>query len=391
MNMRKILYLFVALLLVACKGEVKQTEGERESHEENIVELTDRQMQTIGIRVGKIEQRQLSGTIRATGTLKLSPQDRAEVTSLVAGITKRILVKEGQTVRQGQTLALVENTEIVALQKDYLVASRQLSLAQQAWQRQQNLREQGAGVEKNLQQAKAELDMANVTEQGLRLQLQQLGISPHRVAQGEFSNTAPVRSPISGIVGEILISTGSYLDSETVLMKVYNNRALHADLNVFETDIANIHIGQKVTMQLSGQTATLLTGTVAFITAALDNESKSASVHINLDDTSAPGLLPNMFVSAAIHTGEQTCDAVPDEAIVMSANRRYVFVSLGDGRFRKQEVVTGISQQGYTQITFVDSAGASPTGDAAPATEIAVTKAFYLESVLADHGEESEK
>ena len=394
MNMRRILYLFVALLLVACKGEVKQTFPNDQTTNSpnnqtinspndqttNVVELTDRQMQTIGIRVGKIEQRQLSGTIRATGTLKLSPQDRAEVTSLVAGITKRILVKEGQTVRQGQTLALVENTEIVALQKDYLVASRQLSLAQQAWQRQQNLQEQGAGVEKNLQQAKAELDMAGATERGLRLQLQQLGISPQQVAQGQFSNTAPVRSPISGIVGEILISTGSYLDSETVVMKVYNNRALHADLNVFETDIASIHIGQKVTMQLSDQASTLLTGTVAFITATLDNESKSASVHINLDDTSAPSLLPNMFVSAAIHTGEQTCDAVPDEAIVMSANRHYVFVSLGEGRFRKQEVVTGLSQQGYTQITFTDSVS--------PSSEIVIAKAFYLESMLADHGEE---
>ncbi len=264
--------------------------------------------------------------------MRLSPQDRADVTSLVAGITKRILVKEGQTVRQGQTLALVENTEIVALQKDYLVASRQLSLARQALQRQQDIHEQGAGVGKNLQQAKAEFDMASVTEQGLRLQLEQLGISSRQVAQGHFSNAAPVRSPISGVVGEILVSMGSYLDSETVLMKVYDNKALHADLHVFESDIASIHIGQKVTMQLSDQSSTLLTGTVSFVTAALDNESKSASVHVKLDSAEGAKLLPNMFVSAVIHCDEQTCDAVPDEAIVM--------------------------------------------------------KAFYLESMLADHGEE---
>ena len=388
--MKKILYSIIALslLTVSCKNEVKQTEEEQSALDDSIVELTDRQMQTIGIRVGKIEQRQLSGTINATGTLKLSPQDRAEVTSLVAGITKRILVKEGQKVRQGETVALVENTEIVALQKDYLVASRQLSLAQQALQRQLDIHAQGAGVGKNLQQAKAEFDMASVTEKGLRLQLEQLGISPQQVAQGDFSNAAPVRSPISGVVGEILVSTGSYLDSETVLMKVYDNKALHADLHVFESDIASIHIGQKVTMQLSDQVSTLLTGTVAFITATLDNESKSASVHINLDGTAAATLLPNMFVSAAIHTGEQTCDAVPDEAIVMSANRHYVFVSLGDGHFRKQEVATGLSGQGYTQIAFINGAGASSAGDATPATEIAVTKAFYLESMLADHGEE---
>ena len=382
MKMKKILYSIIALslLTVSCRNEVKQTEEEHESHEENVVELTDQQLNTIGIKLGRVEQRQLSGTINATGTLRLSPQDRAEVTSLVAGITKRILVKEGQNVRQGESVALVENTEIVALQKDYLVASRQLSLAQQALQRQQDIHAQGAGVDKNLQQAKAELDIASVTEKGLRLQLQQLGISSSQVAQGHFSNAAPVRSPITGVVGEILVSTGSYLDSETVLMKVYDNKALHADLHVFESDIAGVHIGQKVSLQLPDHSSTLLTGVVSFVTAALDNESKSASVHVKLDRTEGAKLLPNMFVSAVIHCNEQTCDAVPDEAIVMRANRKFVFVSLGSNRFRKQEVVTGFSQQGYTQITFTDNVP--------PSAEIVTAKAFYLESMLADHGEE---
>ena len=381
-KMKKLLYSIIALslLTVSCKNEVKQTEEENESHEENVVELTDQQLKTIGIQLGHIEQRQLSGTINATGTLKLSPQNRAEVTSLVAGVTKRILVKEGQNVRQGETVALVENTEIVALQKDYLVASRQLMLAQQAFQRQQDIHEQGAGVGKNLQQAKAELDMASVTEKGLRLQLEQLGINSRQVAQGHFSNAAPVRSPITGVVGEILVSTGSYLGNETVLMKVYDNKALHADLNVFESDIASIHIGQKVSLQLPDHSPTLLTGTVSFVTAALDNESKSASVHVRLDRTLGKRLLPNMFVSAVIHNDGHTCDAVPDEAIVMSANRKFVFVCLGSNRFRKQEVVTGFSQLGYTQITFTDSVS--------PLSEIVTAKAFYLESMLADHGEE---
>ena len=380
-NMKKIAYLIVGLsMLVSCKSEVKQAEEGETAQEENIVELTEQQMNVIGIEVGKIEQHQLSGTINATGTLKLSPQDRAEVTSLVAGVAKQILVKEGQTVRQGQTLALVENTEIVALQKDYLIASRQLSFSQQAWQRQQDIHAQGAGVEKNLQQAKADLDMASVTEKGLRLQLEQLGISWQQVAEGHFSNAAPVRSPISGVVGEILISTGSYLNSETVLMKVYDNKALHADINVFETDIANILIGQTVSMQLSDRAGSRLTGKVSFITGSIDNDSKSASVHIDLDRAEGITLLPNMFVSAAIHCDEQTCDAVPDEAIVMSANRKYVFVSLGDGRFRKQEVITGLNQQGYTQITFPD--------DTPSSVDIVTAKAFYLESMLADHGEE---
>ena len=97
-----------------------------------------------------------------------------------------------------------------------------------------------------------------------------------------------------------------------------------------------------------------------------------------------------MFVSAVIHCDEQTCNAVPDEAIVMSANRKFVFVSLGSNRFRKQEVVTGFSQQGYTQITFLDEPNvrAGYNDSVSPSSEIVIAKAFYLESMLANHGEE---
>ena len=376
MRTRKfIFYISNLLLLSACsKGQVQQREEDNEFHEENVVELSDQQASTIGIEVGEMERRQLSGIIKATGTLNLSPQDKADVTSLVTGITRNILVKEGQCVRQGQTLALVENTEIVALQKEYYVCCRQLDLLHRALQRQESLHAEGAGTEKEFEKAKAELDMMSATERGLRLQLDQLGISNSEVAKANFSRTVPVPSPITGVVGEILVSTGSYLGSETVLMKVYDNRALHADLNVFETDIARIHVGQEVTMQLSDQAATLLTGKVAFITATLDKESKSASVHINLDGAEGVTLLPGMFVSAAIHQDEQTCDAVPDEAVVMKAGRKYVFVSLGAGRFLRREVVTGLTGQGYTQITFAD--GTKPDGG------IVTRKAFYLESTL---------
>ena len=212
------------MALAGCGGSQQNEENSDEAEEkalaDGIVELTD-----------EVEHRQMLGTVNVSGTLKLSPQNRAEVTSLVSGQTKKILVKEGDVVRSGQTLALVENTEIVALQKEYLVVSRQLALARQAYQRQQAIHAQGAGVEKNLQQAKAELEIAQANEQGIRLQLQQMGISAKLVAAGRFVQAAPVKSPIAGVVGEVLISTGSFLDNQTVLMNIYDNSAIQCVRN----------------------------------------------------------------------------------------------------------------------------------------------------------------
>ena len=347
---------------------------------QDIVVLTDAQIATVGIQTAPVSRRNLSEAIQASGTLRLSPQARADVTSLVSGAVRRILVKEGQRVSAGQTLALVENTGIVSLQKDYLIAVRQAELSATALEREKGLRAQGAGVEKNLQQAEAEFRMAESTAQGIRQQLRQLGLSADAAAAGQFSETAPVRSPISGVIGEIFISTGSWLGDGTVLMKVYDNRALHADLNVFEANIARIFPGQKVVMQLSDQSRTPLNGVVSFITAAMDTESKSATVHVDLEPAGNVTLLPNMFVSASILCGEELCDAVPDEAVIQKAGRSHVFVHEGDNHFRKVEVVTGTRQQGYTGIRFVDPAHA--------AKDVVTAKAQYLESMLADHGEE---
>ena len=386
MTQRSILaaWLMMSLLMMsACGGS--HTADEQETEDETmladgVVELTDEQIKTVGITIGKVERRQMSGTVKVSGTLKLSPQNRAEVTSLVSGQTQRILVKEGDMVRAGQPVAMVENTEMVALQKAYLVVWRQLALARQAYQRQETIHSQGAGVEKNLQQAKAELDIAQANEQGIRVQLQQMGISASQVAVGRFVHAAPVKSPISGVVGEVLISTGSYLDNQTVLMNVYDNSAIHADLNVFESDISNIRIGQEVDLQLFDKQRTPLSGNVSFITASLDKASKSASVHVDIHKQHDIKLLPNMIVSASIHCEQAECQAVPDEAIVMSGNRHYVFVPLGENKFQQTEVTLGLSQQGYTQITFVDSAKGHPS--------VVTRKAVYLFSMIADHGEE---
>ncbi len=380
---RILLAALVLLLPLSCNrsgGEPADGESSAPAAEDTVF-LTPVQQATVGITVGPVERRVLSETIPTSGSLKLSPQARADVTSLVNGKVRTILIKEGESVKAGATLALVENTEIVSLQKDYLIATRQAELSADALEREQGLREKGAGVEKNLRQAEARYRMDESTVRGIRQQLVQLGLSPENAAEGRFSGTVPVRAPISGVVGEVFVSTGSWLGDGTVLMKIYDNKALHADLNVFEADIARIVPGQRVTLRLSDKTRTGLEGEVSFITAAMDPASKSATVHVELKGGgSGVTLLPNMFVSAVIECGANACDAVPDDAIVMKAGRSYVFVCDGEDSFRKVEVVPLAQQMGYTGIAFLDPS--------AEGKDVVTSKAFYLESVLADHGEE---
>ena len=382
------LFLLVSavLALQGCSGSAASESSAEEESEASeatseIASITDVQIQAVGITFGHVEQRQLSNVVRVNGQLKLNPQDHAEVASLMGGIVQRIVVTEGQRVAAGQIVAYLENTQLVELQKDALIASKEAALALTERQRQENLRSQGAGVEKTLQQAQVEYEVAHARLQGLRQQLAQLGLSAQSVEQGDIRTSAPIKSPIAGTVSRVLVSTGSYVDMQTPLMEVANTRAVYCDLNVYDKDIEQVQIGQTVDIRHSNLHASDLQGTIAQVNTTLDPDTKAFSVHVRLNHDDDHTLVPGMYVNAVIHTGRQRCDAVPSDAVVTSEGHSYIFVRQQGNDFLRTEVITGAEELGYTQIAAV--------GDTLPASaDIVVSGAYYLSSMLGDHGEE---
>ena len=182
--------------------------------------------------------------------MALDPQKKAEVTSLLGGIIKQVMVIEGRAVSAGQAVAYLENTEIVELQKNYLTTKKEALIADQEYRRQKDLSTQGAGVEKTLQQATANYEITKAQLTGLEKQLRQLSISPEQVSSGNMVTQIPIKTPISGTVSKINISTGSYVDMQTPLMSITDNAGIHCDVKVFEKDINMVRIGQEVDITL---------------------------------------------------------------------------------------------------------------------------------------------
>lgn len=356
-------------------------------HDEDAVEVTDAQMKAVDIKIGNLEKRQLSNTIRANGELALNPQDKAEVTPLMGGIIKQVLVVAGRTVKAGQPVAYLENTEIVELQKNYLTAKKEALVAEQEYDRQKSLSEQGAGVQKTLQQATATYEIAKAQLTGLTKQLRQLSISPQQVSAGNMVTQIPINAPISGVVDRVNISTGSYVDTQTPLMSISNNDAVHCDMKIFEKDLHLVKKGQEVDIVLTNQPGVHLKGEVAEISKAFDNETKSIAVHVAIKDSKGVQLIPGMYATGLINIGTAKSLAVPNDAIINNDGKKYIFVldgEHGSGEdksflFRKEEVIAGISDLGYTQIT--------PIGKLPEDALIVTHNAFYIASKASDHGD----
>ncbi|MDR0733631.1 MAG: efflux RND transporter periplasmic adaptor subunit [Dysgonamonadaceae bacterium] len=378
-----------SVLMMSC-GQNSKTQNSEEAHEheehaEEVV-LTEAQMKAVDIRLSKVEMRDLNSVIRVNGQLAIDPQKRAEITSLTSGIIKQVLVTEGKIVSAGQAVAYLENTEIVELQKNYLVLKKETLIAEQEYNRQKELSAQGAGVEKTLQQAAANYEITKAQLAGLEKQLLQLSISPQQVSTGNMATKIPLRSPITGYVNKINVSTGSFVDVQTSLMNITDKSGIHCDVKIFEKDIHHVKIGQEVDIVLTNQPSKMLKGKVYEINKSFEDDTKAILVHVSLQTTDTQ-LLPGMYVTGLINTGRQKTAAVPNEAIVSKDGKKYIFVLKNEEEaeyeksfhFTAVEVIAGASELGYTQIT--------PVGGLEENAVIVSSNAFYVGSMSVEHGE----
>lgn len=381
-NKNKFLIAILAIAFTACNSSKSNEESkpEEKSSDEKptTVSITAEQFKAIGIETGKVELKNLSTTVKTNGKLTLPPQNKADVSVLVGGIIKEIKVVEGDFVKKGQTLALVQSTEFLATQQEYLETSAMLPSLEQEYQRQQNLQKDSINSKKVFQQAEANYNSAASKKKSLAAKLSYFGVNPEN-----FTSVSPVfalAAPIDGFIHQIEISTGSYAEPNKSLMDIVDNRYLHLDLTIFEKDIFKVKSGDKVyftyaNTDLKNQTQT---ATIYALDKAYLENQQAIIVHANLDKPNT-NLLPGMYVNANIQIDNYQTTAVPDEAIVSEGDDHFIFADAkekGDSAytFRKVQVTLGAADGGFTEIKAI--------GELKP-DELVVTKgAFTLLSEM---------
>ena len=300
--MRKIgfylLILLAMVMVISCGNDKKSDKEENATSEKVETEKGEEEVDADADPAPDLSK--TVNVVRVTGTLALDPQNRAEVSPIASGVVRCITTREGIRVRRGQVVAYIENTQIVELQRQYLTAVNELSAAKTELARQHTLMKQEAGVLKTLQQAESAYAIANAQVVGIGRQLSQLGVNPSSISAGKLTTLIPVTSPISGIVGKVKISMGSFVDISTSLMTVVNNVNLHCDLKVFEKDLPKVRIGQMVNLTLTNAPEVTFRAKIYDINSAFDNDSKSVTVHARIIDHPATKLLPDMFINGVI-------------------------------------------------------------------------------------------
>lgn len=343
-------------------------EKKEEQHENgNTATLTNAQIQSIGIQTGVIEEKQLTASIRANGALRVPNQNKASVNSLYSGIVRSLLIQPGNTVKKGEVIATIANPEFIRSQEEYLSISPRIVLAEQEYNRQKELNAGNAGALKNLQAAESDLRTLKTRKAALEQQIELMGINAASLSNGKLISVLSLRTPIGGIVSNVSVKMGSYVDLNTPVAEVVDNSQLHLDLFVYEKDLPKLKNNQSIHFTLTNNPGKEYDAEIYSLGSTFEDESKAVSVHarVNGDKT---GLIDGMNITALISLDKITTPAVPDEAIVTYQGQDYIFIvkdthtesedhsneKAGDGStFEKVPIAKGTSEVGYSQITVL--------------------------------------
>jgi cobalt-zinc-cadmium efflux system membrane fusion protein len=286
--------------------------------------------------------------------LDVPPQNLVSVSTPMGGFLKTTELLQGIKVKKGEAIAIMQNSEYIQIQQDYIDYKSQLEYLDAEYKRQQELSKENVNSQKVLLQSKTQYQSMLAKVGGLKSKLILLGVNTDQISNGNFQNTITIYAPISGYVTQVNVNIGMYVNPTDVMFKIVDTEHLHAELTVFEKDVRKLKIGMKVRFTLANETEERV-ATVYLIGREI-GEDRTVRIHCHLDKEDTD-LLPGMYLKAYVEAGTHKVGALPDKAIVNFEGKDYIFI--GDNKkdghqFKMIQVTKGIAELGYIEITLPD-------------------------------------
>ena len=347
--MKKIIFISTILLLFSCGKEEEKTAEEFEVvASQNQISLNDAQMKNAGIVVGTLNSENISNKIRVNGTIDVPPQGTASVSSPSGGYVRSAKFLPGMYVSKGQTLAVLEDPQIVQLQQDYLLAKSNLSYAQKDYERQSDLNKSKASSDKVTQLAQTEAQNQNIMMKGMAEKLRAMGINPNQINAGNIQRNVVVTAPISGYISSVNVNIGQFVSPTEKLFEIRNTSDKHLALKIFEKNLKYISEGQRVIAFTNENPEKKYLANIILISKDFSAD-KSVLVHAHFQNDDAL-LLPGMFMNAEVETNSENGTVISDDAIVTWENKQYVFEEVKPKTFKMLPVTIGNSENGKTEL-----------------------------------------
>lgn len=280
-----------------------------------------------------VAPRELRQTIAVSGALRAANQ--AIVKAKVAGEVRAVLVREGDTVTAGQVLIRIDGSEYqarVAQASGALQAARgQLEIAGKARDNNRALLEQGFISKNAFDNSASQNVIARANLDSARGALD--------VAQKSLGDTV-LRAPIAGLISSRSVQPGEKVSADNLLLEIVDLRQMEMDASVPATEIAQIRLGQPVSVRLDG-VAQAVAGRVARINPGTQSGSRSILAYIQIDNPDR-ALRGGMFGEAELTLSQKSGVLSVPQSALRQVDGKTIVYAIENGFLTEKPVTLGL-------------------------------------------------
>jgi Cu(I)/Ag(I) efflux system membrane fusion protein len=302
---------------------------------ENQMVVSPERLQSIGVKFAPAERRLLARTIRTVGRVEIDERQLARVNIKIEGWIDQLHVNyTGERVKKDQVLFTVYSPDLVATQREYLLAlksGRRLGDSE--------FPEVAEGAKSLLEVSRQRLQLWDVPEH----QIQDLERT------GTVLKALHIHSPITGTVINKVALAGLHVNPGDELYTIADLSRIWILADIYEYELPLIKIGQQATVTLSYDPGTVLTGRVGFIYPTIDPQTRTGTVRFEVENQGEQ-LKPGMYANVELHVPLGTRLVVPREAILESGERQVLFIHHGGGTLEWRTARLGLQAGDWVEV-----------------------------------------
>lgn len=285
-------------------------------------------MGQVSVTVATVTRQMLADEVESVGTAQAN--ESLNLTAKVSDTVTAIHFADGDFVEQGHVLVELTNTAEAARLSEARTSEAE---TRRQYERLQSLIQTNLISQTDLEEARSRWQTANARLEGVIANMED----------------RLIRAPFSGVLGFRNISEGTLVTPNTVITTLDDISVIKLDFNIAEVFLAQLQQGASVKASSIVYRGTHFEGVVRNIGSRIDPVTRSVQVRAEIDNRD--GLLrPGMLLTVGLTLNERETIVVPEQAIVPTQGRQFVFVVDDENIVRRVEVELGRRRPGLAEI-----------------------------------------
>jgi cobalt-zinc-cadmium efflux system membrane fusion protein len=305
------------------------------------------------IQVTDVASEDVSETLRVAGQIDFDEQALTRIGASVTGRVTHINAHLGNVVNKGDTLALINSSELSGSQLAYLKARSEKELHRRNMERAKTLFQADVISAAEMNRRESEFEIAAAETRAAQDQLRVLGVSAQSIERlantGTIDSVAGVVATIKGVVVERKVAAGQVVQPSDVLFAVADLSRVWAVAQVPEQQISQVKVGQSVSIEVPALANEKLIGKLIYVGQTVNPDTRTVLVRTELDNKGGR-LKPSMLASMLIESAPIKRMVVPVTAVVRQDDADHVFVEQADRRFRLTPVKLAAEHHGQRVV-----------------------------------------